>query len=59
MQNGTLTLRLEAYDKEAQRHIASAQALADERKSPEVEPVHLFYRLLERSEPVQIGRAHV
>jgi ATP-dependent Clp protease ATP-binding subunit ClpB len=43
----TLTLRLEAYDRTAKQHIAAAQSLADERKNPEVEPLHLLYRLVE------------
>jgi ATP-dependent Clp protease ATP-binding subunit ClpB len=51
----TVTLRLEAYDKEAQRLIAAAQALADERKNPDIEPLHALYRMLERSEPVQVA----
>ncbi|AKF08946.1 ATP-dependent Clp protease ATP-binding subunit [Sandaracinus amylolyticus] len=57
----TLTLRLEAYDRDARAVIAAAQGLADERKNPEVEPLHLLYRLIERSEPVQqaIRRAGV
>ncbi len=46
----TLTLRLESYDKDAQRLVAAAQTLADERKHAEVEPLHLFFRLLERSD---------
>jgi len=45
----TLTLRLEAYDKDAQRLVEAAQQLADERKHAEVEPLHLFYRILERA----------
>jgi ATP-dependent Clp protease ATP-binding subunit ClpB len=49
----TVTLKLEAYDKEAQRLVAGAQSLADERKNPEIEPLHALYRLLERSEAVQ------
>jgi len=46
----TLTLRLEAYDKAAKAAIAAAQTLADERKNPEVEPLHLLYTLLDRDE---------
>jgi ATP-dependent Clp protease ATP-binding subunit ClpB len=49
----TLTLRLEAYDRDARSVIAAAQALADERKNPEVDPLHLLYRLIERSEAIQ------
>ncbi len=48
-----LTLQLEAYTREARALIASAQALADERKHGEVEPVHLFYRLVERDASAQ------
>jgi ATP-dependent Clp protease ATP-binding subunit ClpB len=49
----SLTLRLEAYDRDAKQHIASAQALADERHHPEVEPLHLLYRLAERDGAAQ------
>ncbi|MFO0682239.1 MAG: AAA family ATPase [Sandaracinus sp.] len=49
----TVTLKLEAYDKETQRLIAGAQSLADERKNAEIEPIHALYRLVERSEAVQ------
>jgi ATP-dependent Clp protease ATP-binding subunit ClpB len=57
----TLTLRLEAYDRDARGAIAAAQGLADERRNPEVDPVHLLYRLVERADPVQqaIARAGV
>ena len=57
----TLTLRLEAYAKDARTLIAGAQALADERGNPEVEPLHLFYRLLEKDGTAQdaIRRAGV
>jgi ATP-dependent Clp protease ATP-binding subunit ClpB len=48
-----LTLRLDAYDRDAQRMIHAAQALADERKNPEVEPLHLLHRLLDRNEGTQ------
>ncbi len=48
-----LTLRLDAYDRDAQRMIHAAQALADERKHPEVEPLHLLHRLLDRNEVTQ------
>lgn len=43
----TLTLRLDAYEKTARDAIAAAQALADQRHHPEVEPLHLLYVLLE------------
>ncbi len=49
----TVTLKLEAYDKETQRIVAGAQSLADERKNAEIEPLHALYRLVERSEGVQ------
>jgi ATP-dependent Clp protease ATP-binding subunit ClpB len=57
----TLTLRLDAYAKDARTLIAGAQTLADERGNPEVEPVHLFYRLLEKDATAQqaIRRAGV
>ncbi len=48
-----LTLRLEAYEKDARQLIAAAQALADERGNTEVEPLHLLYRLVEGTESVQ------
>ena len=56
-----LTLRLEAYEKDARQLIAAAQALADERGNSEVEPLHLLYRLVEGTESVQeaIRRAGV
>src|SRR5262245_36455832 len=57
----TLTLRLEAYAKDAQKLITAAQALADERQHLEVEPLHLFYRMVERDAQAQaaVGRAGV
>src|SRR5262245_32388612 len=48
-----LTLRLEAYEKDARQLIAAAQTLADERGNTEVEPLHLLYRLVEGTETVQ------
>jgi ATP-dependent Clp protease ATP-binding subunit ClpB len=48
-----LTLRLEGYEADARQLIASAQGLADERGTPEVEPLHLLYRLVEERESVQ------
>ncbi|MFW5921601.1 MAG: Clp protease N-terminal domain-containing protein, partial [Polyangiales bacterium] len=58
---GTLTLRLEAYAPDAKQHIAAAQTLADDRNNPEVEPLHLLYRLVEQDETAQaaIERAGV
>ncbi len=44
----TLTLRLEAYAKDARQVIAGAQTLADDRENTEVEPLHVLYRLMER-----------
>ncbi|MFK7986155.1 MAG: ATP-dependent Clp protease ATP-binding subunit [Sandaracinaceae bacterium] len=56
-----LTLRLEAYEKDARQLIAAAQTLADERKNSDVEPVHLFYQLVESTQAVKdtITRAGV
>ena len=51
--SSTLTLRLEAYARDARQVIGAAQALADERKHPEVEPIHLLYRLVERDASAQ------
>jgi ATP-dependent Clp protease ATP-binding subunit ClpB len=48
-----LTLRLEAYEKDARQLIGAAQALADERGNTEVEPLHLLYRLVEGTDSVQ------
>lgn len=44
----TRSWRLEGYAADAKTAIAGAQALADERSHVEVEPLHLFYRLLDR-----------
>ncbi len=48
-----LTLRLEAYDQPAKIAIQAAQTIADERKNPEVEPLHLLYQLMEHDEGAQ------
>ncbi|MGD8858814.1 MAG: AAA family ATPase [Myxococcales bacterium] len=48
-----VTLRLEAYRREARKVIASAQGLADDREHAEVEPLHLLYRLAEQSRTAQ------
>jgi len=48
-----ITLRLDAYDADARRLIAGAQRLADDRRSSEVEPIHLWYELVDSSERVQ------
>lgn len=57
----TLTLRLEAYTKPAKQAISAAQALADERNHPEVEPLHILYELLERDRSIEdaLARAGV
>ncbi|MBX3247528.1 MAG: AAA family ATPase, partial [Myxococcales bacterium] len=44
----TLTLRLEAYARDAKAAISTAQSLADERRNAEVEPLHLLYVLMEK-----------
>ncbi len=48
-----VTLRLDAYDADARRLIAGAQRLADDRGSAEVEPIHLWYELVDSSDLVQ------
>jgi ATP-dependent Clp protease ATP-binding subunit ClpB len=45
----TTTLRLERYSRPAKSLVAGAQALADERKHAEVQPLHLLVSMLERS----------
>jgi ATP-dependent Clp protease ATP-binding subunit ClpB len=42
------TLQLDKYGSEAKALVAGAQALADERKHAEVEPLHLLVRMLDR-----------
>ena len=49
----TLTLRLEAYTKDAKNAISAAQSLADDRNHSEVEPLHLLYELVERESSVE------
>jgi ATP-dependent Clp protease ATP-binding subunit ClpB len=44
---GTTTLSLERYQPDAKGWVASAQQLADERKHPEVQPIHLLLRGLD------------
>ncbi|MBX3125829.1 MAG: AAA family ATPase [Polyangiaceae bacterium] len=44
----TTTLSLDRYAPDARALVAGAQALADERKHPEVQPLHLLVRALER-----------
>ena len=46
------TLTLSRYTQEAKAHVSAAQAIADERKQPEVLPLHLLVRLLERAPAV-------
>jgi ATP-dependent Clp protease ATP-binding subunit ClpC len=48
-----VTLRLDAYDADARRYVAGAQRLADERKHAEVDPIHLWYELIDRSKETQ------
>ena len=48
-----VTLRLDAYDAAARRYVAGAQRLADDRQSAEVDPIHLWYELLDSSEQAQ------
>ncbi len=48
-----VTLRLDAYDADARRYVAGAQQLADDRRHPEVEPIHLWYELVDRSDATQ------
>ena len=48
-----LTLRLDAYSDEARRTVAAAQQLADQRKNSEVEPIHLWYELVDQCEQAQ------
>ncbi len=47
------TIHLDRYSPEAKALVASAQALADERKHAQVEPIHLLARALERDRRVQ------
>lgn len=46
------TLSLSRYTQEAKLHVSAAQAIADSRKHPEVVPLHLLVRLLERAPTV-------
>ncbi|MGB5350358.1 MAG: Clp protease N-terminal domain-containing protein, partial [Polyangiales bacterium] len=48
-----LTLRLDSYSEDARRYVAAAQKLADERKHAEVQPIHLWYELVDRATAVQ------
>ena len=46
------TLHLERYAPDAKAHVVGAQALADERKHVQVEPIHLLFRALDRDKGV-------
>ncbi|UCH30418.1 MAG: AAA family ATPase [Myxococcales bacterium] len=48
-----VTLRLDAYGADARRDVAGAQQLADDRGHAEVDPIHLWYELVDRSGIVQ------
>ena len=48
-----LTLRLDAYSEEARRYVGAAQKLADDREHAEVEPLHLWYELVDQSKVTQ------
>ena len=48
-----LTLRLDSYSEDARRYVAAAQQLADDRKHAEVQPIHLWYDLVDREPAVQ------
>ena len=46
------TIHLERYTQDAKQLVAGAQQIADERQHPEVTPLHLLLRLLERDRGV-------
>src|SRR5579872_1168214 len=46
------TIHLERYATDAKALVAGAQALADERKHPQVEPIHLLARAIDRDRGV-------
>ena len=48
-----LTLRLDSYSEDARRYVAAAQQLADDRKHAEVEPIHLWYELVDQASVAQ------
>ncbi|MBT8467282.1 MAG: chaperone protein ClpB, partial [Deltaproteobacteria bacterium] len=48
-----LTLRLDSYSEDARRYVAAAQQLADDRKHADVQPIHLWYELVDRAPTVQ------
>ena len=47
------TIHLDRYATDAKALVASAQSLADERKHPQVEPIHLLSRAIERDRGIQ------
>src|SRR5882762_5141932 len=53
------TLPLDGYAPDARQLVSGAQALADERKHVEVEPVHLLARALDRDRGADGGVAEV
>ncbi|MGB5544972.1 MAG: ATP-dependent Clp protease ATP-binding subunit, partial [Polyangiales bacterium] len=48
-----LTLRLDSYSEDARQYVAAAQRLADDRKHVEVQPIHLWYELVDQSPVMQ------
>lgn len=56
-----LTLRLEAYDRDAKQVVSAAQDLADDRRHEEVMPLHLLHQLVEGSSEIgdALGRCGV
>jgi len=48
-----LTLRLDSYSEDARRYVARAQQLADDRGHPEVEPIHLWYEIVDQASVAQ------
>ncbi len=48
-----LTLRLDSYSEDARQYVAAAQRLADDRKHAEVQPIHLWYELVDQSPVMQ------
>ncbi|MGB8330374.1 MAG: Clp protease N-terminal domain-containing protein, partial [Polyangiales bacterium] len=48
-----ITLRLDSYSEDARRYVAAAQQLADARKHAEVEPIHLWYELVDQASIAQ------
>ena len=52
-----LTLRLDSYSEGARRYVAAAQQLADERRHADVQPIHLWYELVDTAPAVQAALA--